>query len=792
MATLYLYTYNNYYNRRVKKEDTLNDYGVPLYSETASLNFNPNDGVNTTYIAGRAGNPYSGKADYAIYCEDNFNITSRWFIIEQTRTLKNQYRCTLRRDVVVDYYNDIINAPSFIEKATLPQDSPFIFNEEGITVNEIKKEQTLIKDSTDVGWIVGYYSKETTNDKLKGTIAKNDTVPGAIKITTPIEQWEYYQYQTAPYYGSLIDAEYWINYKKVPGNSYNKRYKSKYIDGYTFEQTGLVSIPDSSLKLFEYMSSEVKNAYQSKLSTLKTQIKAFAPYEENNNIANYDGKFILDSDNKLWSITVNRIADRENVTEITAGSMFNTLSEVVNDLPNNVLFNKIPNDKSFQLWTKNTSYSISITAVTDKGYKWDFNNYNGDTALPRMTTEDAQYNIFAIPYGSIRVDVTNPVISFNTFDKDQAMLVANSIMKTIGTDEEFYDLQLLPYCPDQSIIHGFNSIQLTNTSQYGLIQDTAAAITTNVGVIVHIKSASASSSFYKKNYVTSKVNNRKLSNEVEKFRLCSPNFSSYFDFKLPQVSTTNSVDRFYLTMRLKPYTPYIKIAPQFDVLYGNNYQDARGLILSGDFSLDQVNDAWKTYQLQNKNYQNIFDREIDNMQVTRKFQRIEQIAGATVGALSAGLNAGAITGNAGFGAGAGAASTIGGIVDYHISEAMYNEALDYKKDLFGYQLGNIRALPRTLTKVSAYNADNTIFPTIEYYSCSEEEKKAVANKVAYNGMSVGIIGKISDYIYNSWNYEDITDKGYIKAQVIRLENIADDTHLLNAIAEEIYKGVYFK
>lgn len=791
MATLYLYTYNNYYNRRVKKEDTLNDYGVPLYSETSSLNFNPNDGVNTTYIAGRAGNPYSGKADYAIYCEDNFNITSRWFIIEQTRTLKNQYKCTLRRDVVVDYYDDIINAPSFIEKATLPQDSPFIFNEEGITVNEIKKEQTLIKDSTDVGWIVGYYSKETTNDQLKGTIAKNDTVPGAIKIATPIAQWEYFNYQNADYYGSLIDAEYWINYQDYIF-PVTDAYATKYNSGNTTYYT--TDIEGTSLKFKNggKRAGDVEDAYQSKLSTLKTQIKAFAPYEEDNGIANYDGKLILDSENKLWSISVNRIADKERVTRITAGSMFNTLTEVVNAFPSDMIAEGIPNDKSFQLWTKNASYSINITAVTDKGYKWDFNNYSAETVLPRLTTEDAQYNIFAIPYGNIRVDVTNPVISFNTFDKDQAMLVANDIMKTLGTKQKFFDLQLLPYCPDQSIIHGFNSIQLSNTSQYGLIQDTAAAITTNIGVIVHVKSASVSSSFYKKNYVTSKVNNRKLSNEVEKFRLCAPNFSSYFDFKLPQVSTTNSVDRFYLTMRLKPYTPYIKIAPQFDVLYGNNYQDARGLILSGDFSLDQINDAWKTYQLQNKNYQNIFDREIDNMQVTRKYQRIEQIAGATVGALSAGLNAGAITGNAGFGAGAGAASTIGGIVDYHISEAMYNEALDYKKDLFGYQLGNIRALPRTLTKVSAYNADNTIFPTIEYYSCSEEEKKAVANKVAYNGMSVGIIGKISDYIYNSWSYEDITDKGYIKAQVIRLETVTDDTHLLNAIAEEIYKGVYFK
>ena len=47
MATLYLYSYNNYYNRRLKKEADISGYGTPVYLETGdNLNFNPNDGVN--------------------------------------------------------------------------------------------------------------------------------------------------------------------------------------------------------------------------------------------------------------------------------------------------------------------------------------------------------------------------------------------------------------------------------------------------------------------------------------------------------------------------------------------------------------------------------------------------------------------------------------------------------------------------------------------------------------------------------------------------------------------------
>lgn len=46
--TLYVLNYNNYYNRILKKEDTLSAYldSNKVY-ELSGVNFNPNDGVNT-------------------------------------------------------------------------------------------------------------------------------------------------------------------------------------------------------------------------------------------------------------------------------------------------------------------------------------------------------------------------------------------------------------------------------------------------------------------------------------------------------------------------------------------------------------------------------------------------------------------------------------------------------------------------------------------------------------------------------------------------------------------------
>ena len=64
-------------------------------------------------------------------------------------------------------------------------------------------------------------------------------------------------------------------------------------------------------------------------------------------------------------------------------------------------------------------------------------------------------------------------------------------------------------------------------------------------------------------------------------------------------------------------------------------------------------------------------------------------------------------------------------------------------------------------------------------------------------MTVGRIDSIINFINNSWEYavsteEVITDQGYIKAKIIRIDGINDDFHLLNAISDELNKGVYFK
>lgn len=113
------------------------------------------------------------------------------------------------------------------------------------------------------------------------------------------------------------------------------------------------------------------------------------------------------------------------------------------------------------------------------------------------------------------------------------------------------------------------------------------------------------------------------------------------------------------------------------------------------------------------------------------------------------------------------------------------ETKDYTKDMYGYNLGNIQALPNSLSKTTALTNNNKIFPFVEYFTCTEAERNAFKDKIKYNGMSIMKISTLNAYS-TSTDY----DKVYVKGQLIRLDNINDDFHVADAIYQETLKGFY--
>ena len=283
---------------------------------------------------------------------------------------------------------------------------------------------------------------------------------------------------------------------------------------------------------------------------------------------------------------------------------------------------------------------------------------------------------------------------------------------------------------------------------------------------------------------------RKLANECDLVRLVSQNYSAIFEFS---PAKSGGVDGFLADCTYKPWSPYIHILPKLKGLYGDNFvsiDDARGLICGGDMSLPQLSNEWANYQLQNKTYQEMFDRQIKNMDVQNDVNRQAAIAQLLAAPITGGAAGAATAAKLGSGlTGAIAGGLVGAIgggitagVDLANTVKMMEENKSYAIDMYGYNLQNIQAVPTSLTKTSALTYNTRVWPFIEYYTCKESERKALKDKIKYNGMTIMKVCKLSDY--------SLGEDNFYKGQVIRLPDSRIDGHMAFEIYNELNKGVY--
>lgn len=810
---LYIYQFNNYYNRIFKKYETLNEYaenGNELYALSNVKSFSPNDGVNTQHVFGSAASNYDGRGDYFLVTDSNNNILSRWFIIEVQFNREGQWVVQLRRDLVADYYDQIVEAPCRIEKAILPSWNKLTLNQEDITVNQIKTSETLLKDETEVAWIVGYY-----NSKPQPITTKDDPVTGE-----PSEELSPYLMQlteddkvstNVSYDVAITDSyEDWfgegIRHSNPSGyvwevfSSWDYNYSDKN-NRYLFDATGTaakftVDEVGSTLHIKKKTTAEeVVGAFKNNFTALKqtsfdylhdTEDPPMMSEEETQEFLSLNNRIVRFGDGIIRRITISPGTREQATTRISANS--NLYTYMYNRLNDSGILQRsaAARDANFGLIYTRTHYEITATPVAAN------TDLTVDIPVSVRQLNDASYNMFAMPYP---INGETFTLGGKVMTQDLSMKVATALANKYSGGGVLYDLQLLPFCP-------IFDIDKVDTREYDLPTDESAYSAIKnyddevVGYILHAKQ----SQFTFNININLSCSNMKMENQTDMYRLCSPNFNGQFEFNLAK--NGGSVAYFNVDCTYLPYSPYIHINPNFAGLYGSDFNDPRGLICGGDFSLPIMNDAWQAYQIQNKNYQNIFDRGIENMEVQHKVARAQDIvsmlAGSAQGAVS-GAALGSFTGGSSMAGGilGGLFSFWGGVADLYINERLRSEALDYTKDLHNFQLGNIQALPQSIVKTTAYTFNNKIFPVLEYYTCTKEEKIAFANKIAYNSMTVGVIGKISEYLGNTWsatiNNTTIESKGYIKGSIIRLEGdeIEEEFHLINAIADEIFKGVFF-
>lgn len=834
-----IYKYNNYYNRKVKLLTELSpEFANPVYASPNNINWNPNDGVNTEAIFGNSASNYFGNGDYLLAIDSNTNeINSRWFIIDHTRTKGGQWSVLLRRDLIADYHEEILNAPCFIERAILNNSDPFIFNRENFTYNQIKQSEYQIKDNTKMAWIVGYFDPKfngfpaeegkttlsfTYNDVISTDFVSNltfeefiaqneifydgdvDTIElASVNLLSDAFIKRYHYFNIGP----TVSSNYWIAGRD--NKDFDKYVLSKYRQA--MNGRGVIETYVASASSNDAYSEHVNvDKALASLAEYKDDILArliagsFIPGLKSSSDVNtflaYNNKTVRfpkgDGTFETRRLFVN-LEETGNIATTYDNNVLNSLTEFLTKV---VLKPSYENLDDFSLTVYQTRPSVLLSAnkykitselVSDAQYTVNFE-------IKRLPN-DASYGIFAIPYKRdsdtrFIYDSSQPIESRRiTLNTEFALKFATALATELGSN--LYDLQLLPYSPVPELYDPVNAILDIRGRE-----DMYVPIKSGETTVSYIFFPAASSFSIDIPFTGYTFKNKKIEAETSFYRLVSPNYNGQFEFNAEK---NNGITGFNIDCTYKPFEPYIHINPIFGGLYGKDWNDSRGLILGGSFGLEVYNDAWTQYQIQNKNYQNIFDRDIQSMDVSNQIQREKELFGAVTGTIGGtisgavqGASGGVVGAIAGGVVGAGT-SALGAAINYRWNEAMRNEAIDYRQDQFTYNLGNIQAMPRSLARTNALTYNNKLFPILEYFSCTEEEKVALAQKICYNSMTVMKIGTISDYINNKWSWTDSSNnvynsKNYIKGKLIRLETLEDDFHIVNEISNEINKGVFYE
>lgn len=822
MQTIKIYAFHNYDDRRFIPASQLSDHVELSAPGWQVMNFNYGDGVNTTQVVGTKEVPFSSMANYLV-CTENLKSTY-WFIIRSEYLRGNEFRLTLRRDVLQE-----IGLTTFlVKRGYVDYRNDLIFNAEGMTFDKILTERAEITDRTLSPWYVAYLSKDFTNGGNQ-TISF-DTVTSDADITLNyLSEWEYYDNINTPVkFVDAIDLEYKIGWIYIRGENtlYSTAWCGARVAQYSTSQIALHDsqaapnvpseiknplmagssvIVDRVSAANEYFAKNcVSGAYASMMNALKQGMTYGAYFDSSDRsyqMQMLDGKTLYDINaNKYYRIKVT--TGSSGVFRIGA-SPYATYTSPMQTIMNSALTtmraqgywsNVQPSSSAkwydWQLatirYTPKTITLTEIAAVTESDSITITTNH--------AKTNDAPYDVLCFPARDVVTFYKNNS-QFCTTSEKKAQALASALCALPTT--QVYDVQLLPFAPIEAAKLGYprngcvrcddlseNVHYFTNSAKTLLAYISSSSVYKDTTLLCDMEKGRSTTK------LLSVTGGYKRSSECDMWRLCSPNMATAWDFNAAKM---DGFGTFTMGMECKPNTPFVQVVPSFERLYGKRYDDTRGLICSGEFSLSRTSSEWNEYELRNKNYQLQFNREIENLSLSQNVEREQQkwsiaagvVSSAFGGASSAGLSFGGVGAGIAGGLMMGGLSAAGGIRDYQISEKLRNEAQSFKKDMFSMSIENIQAVPRSLTNVSPRNPRNKGCVMIEYYTASDEQINAFLDYIQWYGMTINRVSRTLDA------YAKDGEEVFIQARLIRTLWSFDAT-FYDAINEELERGIYYR
>ena len=503
------------------------------------------------------------------------------------------------------------------------QNNALLYNSEGFSFNQIKKDEILLKDTTRTPWYILYFNRNV--NAKSGTFTVNTTnTPYDIAVSS---------YDTSIYkagtYHYLTDYNYKVKFNPsaIPGGGMTTTLYFDYqTKTGTYETKGDFGDNTAKYTKFTQGASECTSKFNNNIFTVGNKVTmaanlatalSYTPLTQitYNTLVNGPSQFILRDTTASKYYTVNIYVTSEARTrKITAAS-----TPALNTTITTLMDANLTRQGNFGTdWLEVTyDYTINITATEleyNSTISWSIDPAN------KASCKDAPYYIVAIPKYTVdfeyEYEVPNPDTSEDappTITEGGAWICSqeynesfiNAIINAYGTGgAELIDIQLLPYFPYLPRL----PLTSNNTTSYSCILNIDEEVsagrispyqfsvfgtpnTSKCTCAFYIDTATFTFDITKylsmPNRTTKDYLNYKISNEVDLYRLCSPNYNGLFEFSNAKNLVT---EKFNVDCTLRPFNPYIHINPVFKGLYGQDFDDQRGLICQGDFSLPLIND----------------------------------------------------------------------------------------------------------------------------------------------------------------------------------------------------------
>ena len=246
-----------------------------------------------------------------------------------------------------------------------------------------------------------------------------------------------------------------------------------------------------------------------------------------------------------------------------------------------------------------------------------------------------------------------------------------------------------------------------------------------------------------------------INKECDTIKIVSPSRASQYLFR---PYNNDGIMEFRTKITLRPYNTIIYVRPSTKGLLMYDYDDKDCLIISEDFSLTNVTSEWTNYIYNNRNYNNVFERQIQGREFERAWERrVEEAQKKSDEWTSRNISAqkaNTYTGNLPI-----ISSVAGAIgtafqdqtylqmaqIDRQYNEALYQEGIQISRDLFNLQLENIQSQPLVPSKITTLDAKLLPGVYLEYYSTNPTELQAIKDFYRFNGNRIDAYGTFNQY-----------------------------------------------